>query len=364
MPSNLPGLPRPSLNWLLAFIAVTVWAEHWRPDHHRLIFFSSCLAIVPLAGLLGQATEQIAVRAGEGVGGLLNATFGNAAELIIAIVALMAGQLDVVKASLTGSIIGNVLLVLGASFLAGGMRHRIQTFNVRGAEAQAASLSVACVALVVPSAFYAVGSSLVEPETVERLSLAIAGVLLVVYALSLVFSLRTHRELFSSAADDNAHEHAAAPWSLGRAVLVLLGVSVLIAWMSEILVGSVEQAAVAMGMSKVFVGVIVVAVVGNAAEHSTAILMALRNRMDLSLGIAIGSSIQIALFVAPLLVVLSYFIAQSPMNLVFTRGEVIAVILATFVLSQAVADGSSTWFKGVQLLAVYAILGVAFYFVP
>ncbi len=364
MTPSQPSLLRPSLNWLLIFIPITIWAEHARSDSHRLIFFSSCLAIIPLAGLLGQATEHIAARAGEGLGGFLNATFGNAAELIIAVVALRAGQLDVVKASLTGSIIGNVLLVLGASFLAGGLRHRIQAFNVKGAEAQAASLGVASVALIVPSAFHAVGSSAAAPETVERLSLSIAVLLLAVYALSLLFTLRTHRDLFSTETDEEGHGHGGTQWSIPQAFLVLLGVSVLIAWMSEILVGSVEQAAVAMGMSKVFVGIIVVAIVGNAAEHSTAILMAMRNRMDLSLGIAIGSSIQIALFVAPLLVLLSYAIAPTPMDLVFTRGELIAVIFATFVLSQAVADGSSTWFKGVQLLAVYAIIGIAFYFVP
>jgi Ca2+:H+ antiporter len=244
------------------------------------------------------------------------------------------------------------------------MRHRLQEFNVKGAESQAASLCVASVALIVPSAFYAVGNSLVDPRTVQQLSLAIAGVLLVVYALSLFFSLRTHPELFSSATSEEGDAHHTAPWKTSWAVLVLIGVSALIAWMSEILVGSVEQAAAAMGMSKVFVGIIVVAVVGNAAEHSTAIVMALRNRMDLTLGIAIGSSIQIALFVAPLLVLLSYLVAPGPMSLVFSRGELIAVILAAFVLSQAVTDGSSTWFKGIQLLAVYAIIGVAFYFVP
>ncbi len=358
------SLLRPSLNWLLIFLPITIWAEHSRPDSHRLIFFASCLAIIPLAGLLGQATEHIAARAGEGLGGFLNATFGNAAELIIAVVALKAGQLDVVKASLTGSIIGNVLLVLGASFLAGGLRHRIQSFNLKGAQAQAASLGVASLALIVPSAFRAVGSSAIAPKTMERLSLSISLLLLAVYALSLIFTLRTHRDLFSTELGDKEHGHEGARWSVAQAVFVLLGVSVLIAWMSEILVGSVEQAAVAMGMSKVFVGIIVVAIVGNAAEHSTAILMALRNRMDLSLGIAIGSSIQIALFVAPLLVILSYWIAPSPMDLVFTRGELIAVVFSTFILSQAVADGSSTWFKGIQLLAVYTIIGIAFYFVP
>jgi Ca2+:H+ antiporter len=355
---------KPSLRWLLVFLPIAVWAEHAHPGAHRLIFFSACVAIIPLAAMLGAATEQIAARAGEGLGGFLNATFGNAAELIIAIVALRAGQMDVVKASLTGSIIGNVLLVLGAAFVAGGARHRIQKFNPAGAEAQAANLSVACVALIAPAAVHAVGKPANGPDTVQQLSLAIALVLLTVYVLSLVFNLRTHRELFSGETEDRAAHAARETQSLRSSVLVLVGVSVLIAWMSEIMVGSVEQAALAMGMSTVFVGVIVIAIVGNAAEHSTAIVMAIRDRVDLSLGIAIGSSVQIALLVAPLLVILSYAIAERPMDLIFTRGELTVVVLATFVVGQAVADGKSTWFKGVQLLAVYAIIACSIYMIP
>ena len=358
------GLLKPSLNWLLVFLPIAVWAEHAQPDAHRLIFVSACLAIVPLAGVLGRATEHLAARAGEALGGLLNATFGNAAELIIAIVALSSGQVDVVKASLTGSIIGNVLLVLGASFLVGGLRHPVQEYNALGAQTQSTTLSIAAVALIVPAAFHNLGAELVTPELDQRLSLAIAMILLAVYALMLLFSLSTHVSLFAGGEGGSEEEHAEEPWSVAKAVAWLLVASALIAWMSETLVGSVEQAAQAMGMSKVFVGIIVVAVVGNAAEHSTAILMALKNRVSLSIGIAIGSSTQIALFVAPLLVVLSYAIAAAPMNLVFSRGEVLMVVLATFLLSEATVSGKSTWFEGVLLLAVYAIFASALYCIP
>jgi len=342
-----------------------VWAEHAQPDAHRLIFVSACLAIVPLAGVLGLATEHLAARSGEALGGLLNATFGNAAELIIAVVALSSGQVDVVKASLTGSIIGNVLLVLGASFLAGGLRHPVQEYNALGAQTQSTTLSIAAVALIVPAAFHDLGAELATPELDQRLSLAIALILLAVYALMLLFSLSTHVSLFAGGKGGSEEEHAGGePWSVAKAVAWLLVASALIAWMSETLVGSVEQAAQAMGMSKVFVGIIVVAVVGNAAEHSTAILMALKNRVSLSIGIAIGSSTQIALFVAPLLVVLSYAIAAAPMNLIFSRGEVLMVVLATFLLSEATVSGKSTWFEGVLLLAVYAIFASALYCIP
>jgi Ca2+:H+ antiporter len=360
-------LLKPSLYWLLGFLPLAVWAEHARPEWHRFIFVTACLAIIPLAGVLGRATEHIAARAGEGVGGFLNATFGNAAELIIAIVALKAGKIDVVKASLTGSIIGNLLLVLGASFLAGGIRHSVQEFNRSGASSQATTVSIAAIALIIPAIFHAAGQGLITPQFEQALSLAIALVLLFVYFLSLIFSLRTHPMLFlpEAAAQSAGHGgHDEKPWSVGRSVLVLLGSSALIAWMSELLVGSVEQAAHAMGMSQVFVGVIVVAIVGNAAEHSTAILMAMKNRMDLSLGIAFGSSIQIAIFAAPLLVVLSYALAAQPMDLVFTRGEIVAVVFAAFIVNQVAGDGKSTWFDGVQLLAVYAILGTSFYCIP
>jgi Ca2+:H+ antiporter len=362
---TLAAVLKPSLYWFLAFIPISVYLEHSHAQAHLWIFFASCVAIIPLAGLLGEATEHIAERAGEGIGGLLNATFGNAAELIIAIVALRAGYIDVVKASLTGSVIGNILLVLGAAFLAGGFYHKVQQFNPMAARTQAAMLVLASIAFIIPALFH----YLRPPDIIineDAISLAVAALLIVVYALSLVFALRTHKELFQGSLEQPSREeqHPSQPWSW-RVALLVLGVSTFfIAWMSEILVGSVEQAAEAVGMSSLFVGIIVVAIVGNAAEHSTAVLAAIKNRMDLSFGIAIGSSTQIALFVAPLLVFLSYVIAPQPIDLVFTRGEVLAVLLSTFMVAFAAGDGRSNWFMGAQLLAVYLILAVAFYFTP
>jgi Ca2+:H+ antiporter len=354
-------LLKPSLNWLLVFVPVAAYLEHASPESHTAIFVCACLSILPLAGWLGRATEHIAERTGEGIGGLLNATFGNAAELIIAIAALRKGLFDVVKASLTGSIIGNILLVLGAAFLAGGLRHNTQRFSAGGARSQATMLILAVIALIVPAGFHHIGGRAALAQE-GSLSLEIAAVLLICYAASLLFSLRTHQHLFKGSGDpDAAHGEI---WPVGKAVGVLAGATALIAWMSEILVGAVEQTAHAFGMTSVFVGVIVVAVVGNAAEHSTAILVARQNRMDLSLGIAIGSSIQIALFVAPLLVVLSYFVAPRPMDLVFTPAEVMAVVLSVAIVAQIASDGESHWFEGLQLLAVYVILGIAFYFLP
>jgi Ca2+:H+ antiporter len=353
------------LNLLLVFVPVTIALHFMRPDSHTLIFIAASLAIIPLAGWLGHATEHLAERTGEGIGGLLNATFGNAAEMIIAIMALRRGLYDVVKASLTGSIIGNVLLVMGAAFLAGGLKFSSQKFNASGARMQATMLSLAAIGLIVPAAFHYLGGP--AAVTLEAgLSFEIAIVLLLTYALSLIFSLRTHKQLFvghtheAAAIEDGAHKS----WSLKKSVAVLAGATALIAWMSEILVGSVEQAAHAFGMTSLFVGVIVVAIVGNAAEHSTAILVALKNRMDLSIGIAIGSSIQIALFVAPVLVMLSYFIGPRPMDLVFTPAEVLAVGLAVAITGQIAGDGECHWMEGVQLLAVYIILGIVFFFLP
>ncbi len=311
---------------------------------------------------MGHATEALATRTGEGVGGFLNATFGNAAELIIAIAALRAGLHDVVKASIAGSIIGNILLVLGAAMLAGGVRNRPeQTFNVSGARSQATMLTLAAIALVVPAAFERTLGSDAAP--IAPLSLWISILLLVVYAANLVFSLRTHRALFagSHAGDGTARD---ASWSVRRALLVLAAATVGVAWMSEILVGAVEPTGHALSLSDTFVGVFVVAILGNAAEHATAVTAALKNRMDLSLSIAIGSSVQVALFVAPFLVLLSYAIAPVPMNLGFSGGLVLTVMLAVLILGQVAGDGRSDWLKGVQLLAVYVILGLAFFFAP
>jgi Ca2+:H+ antiporter len=349
------------LNLLLIFVPVAIGLQLFRPDWHAAIFSAAALGIVPLAGWLGAATEQLALRTGEGIGGLLNATFGNAAELIIALVALQKGLYPVVKASLTGSIIGNLLLVLGASMLAGGLKFKRQGFNVTGARAQSTMLTLVAIAFVVPAAFH----QLAGPDSRGRerdLSLTIALVLLVIYVLHLVFTLITHKQLFTGPPSREGREEQ--PWSLAKSAGVLATSTALLAWLSEILVGSVEPAAASFGMTRVFVGVIIVAIIGNAAEHSTAIMMAMKNRMELSLGIAIGSSIQIALFVAPVLVLASRALGPRPMNLLFTPAELLAVFAAVLITGQIAGDGESNWLEGAQLLTVYVILALVFYFLP
>jgi Ca2+:H+ antiporter len=331
------------------------------------VFLASAIAIVPLAGLMGRATEQLAHRVGAGLGGLLNATFGNAAELIIAGVALNAGYYDLVKASLTGSIIGNILLVFGLSALVGGLRFRVQKFNRTAASLGSTMLALSAIGLLVPAIFHMlVGTEQALDE--QTLSLEIAIVLMVSYLLSLLFTLRTHRHLYTGPVEDDRHSDAAPAkdevWSTRRSLIVLISSAAVIALMSELLVGAVEGAAEVLGMNEVFIGVILVAIVGNAAEHSTAVLMAAKDKMDIAFAIASGSSIQIALFVAPLLVFLSYAIGPAPMDLRFTGLEVFSVGISVGILALIAQDGESHWMEGVQLLAVYAILALAFYYLP
>jgi Ca2+:H+ antiporter len=347
------------MNWLLLFVPVAVGLEFFAPERHLLVFATSSLAILPLAGWMGRATEQLAERMGEGVGGLLNATFGNAAELIIALAALRAGLHDVVKASIVGSIVGNILLVLGASMLAGGLRRPEQHFNPAGARSQATMLTLAAIALILPAAFQAAAGT--TAEGLGRLSVSISVVLLLVYLLFLVFSLVTHSALF---AGSHVPEEGKAQASVGRSAAVLAGATVAIAWMSEILVGAIEPTAHEFRLSNVFVGVFVVAILGNAAEHATAISAALKDRMDLSLSIAIGSSVQVALFVAPVLVLTSYFLGPAPMDLAFPTGLVLIVLLSVLITGQVAGDGRSDWLKGMQLLAIYLVLGLTFFFLP
>lgn len=351
------------LNWMLLCVPLAVLLEHLAAQQHLLVFLAAALAIVPLAAWLGRATEQLAERSGEGVGGLLNATFGNATELIIALSAMRAGLHDVVKASIVGSIVGNILLVMGASMLAGGLRHKEQQYNVSAARSQATLLTLATIALILPAAYNAVVAAR-APHGVQPLSLYIALVLLLVYGLFLLYSLVTHKNLF--AGDPNAAHGGLAeqPWPVGKALLVLAVATALIAWVSEILVGAIEPSARQLGLSNLFVGVFVVAILGNAAEHSSAISAAMKNRMDLSLSIAIGSSVQVALFVAPVLVLASYLTSAPPMDLVFSGGLVLSVLLAVLITGQVAGDGRSDWLKGVQLLAVYLILGLAYFFTP
>jgi Ca2+:H+ antiporter len=350
------------MNWLLLFVPIAIGLESLTPDRHLLIFVSSSLAILPLAGSMGRATEALAEHLGEGIGGLLNATFGNAAELIIALTALRAGLQDVVKASIVGSIMGNILLVLGAGMLAGGWRRSAQHFNVAAARSQATMLTLAAIALILPTA--ALVASGTAAEGLETLSVSISAVLLFVYLFNLRFALITHPSLFGGFHDaDNGNARSSA-WSVRVSAVVLAGATALIAWISEILVGAIEPVAHEFGLTNVFVGVFVVAVVGNAAEHATAITAAMKDRMDLSLSIAIGSSVQIALLVAPVLVFASLFIGPVPLDLAFPAGLVLMVFLSVLVCGQVAGDGRSDWLEGAQLLAVYLILGLTYFLIP
>jgi Ca2+:H+ antiporter len=350
------------VNWLLAFVPIAIALEHFAPQQSLWIFVAAALAIVPLAGWLGRATEQLAERTGEGIGALLNATFGNAAELIIGISALRAGLYDVVKASLAGSIIGNILLVLGAAMLCGGIGRDEQRYGVVAARSQATMLTLAVIALILPAALHAVDRE--QAPQLATLSVWISLILIAVYAAYLVFSLITHKGQFEGEDIEEQHRPPEVPWSVRRAALILAAATATIAWMSEILIAAIEPAAAELGLNDIFVGVFVVAILGNAAEHSTAVVAAMRNRMDLALGIAIGSSVQIALFVAPVLVLLSYALGPEPMDLAFSGGLVLSVTMAVWITGQVAADGRSDWLRGVQLLAVYTILGLVFFFAP
>jgi Ca2+:H+ antiporter len=350
-------------NVLRAFL-VCVPVSLWMGMTHRSptwVFVASCLAIVPLAGLMGEATEHLTHHTGPGIGGLLNATFGNAAELIIAFMALWAGEKEIVKASLTGSIIGNILMVLGLAMLAGGWRRKELRFSRMAAETGSSMMVLAVVALVIP-AIYAEVTHHSHPEHTESISFDIAWVLIVCYAASLVFSLKTHQHLFAGEGVDDEREEHGRVWSTTRSLAVLVVAAAFVGWVSEYLVHAVSAAGEALGLRKVFMGVVVVAVVGNAAEHSTAVLVALKGKMDLALGIALGSSMQIALFVAPLLVIAGHLFGH-PIGLEFTIMEVVAVFLAVGAVSLLVHDGKTNWFEGVQLLAIYLILAFAFFYV-
>ena len=357
------------LDWLLLAVPAAFairYVPAWKNE--TLLFIITGIAIIPLAGWMGRATEHLGARAGHGIGGLLNATFGNAAELIIALMALSKGLIGVVKASITGSIIGNILLVLGASILAGGMRCSRQTFSQTVARISATSLSLAAIGLIIPTIFHMAADRLPDgwsPQAEQSLSLAIAAVLFITYILSLVFSLITHKELFGGEGDGKGErgEENHAAWSVSKAVTILALATMLVAFMSEFLVGSVEAARESLGLTEVFVGVIIVAIIGNAAEHSTAVSVALKNKMDLSLGIAIGSSLQVALFVTPVLLFASYLFGR-PMNLEFSLPEIAAVALAVWIVAGISGDGECNWLEGVQLLSVYVIIAILFFFLP
>lgn len=355
---------RTPVNWLLAFVPITAALEHVGPAPAPVIFFSAALSIIPIAALIVRATEQLATRTGDAAGGLLNATFGNAPELIISLVALRAGYLDMVRASLVGAILANLLLALGVAFLLGGLRYHEQRFNPSATRAYSTMMFVAAVSMAVPSAF----SRYVAPRGVIRqeqlLNVGIAVLLLVAYGLYVLFSLKTHSAAFASVESEEAHAHEGEVWGVPRAVGSLLAASVLAAWMSEILVGAAEGTGKALGMSEIFIGIVLLAVVGGAAESGSAIAMARKNKMDLSVGIALGSCIQIALFVAPILVLASYFLAPEPLELAFNRAEIGSLFIAVMIGALVCGDGQSNWFKGVQLITVYTIIALMFYLIP
>ena len=355
---------KPSLNWLFIFIPVSVALERAHVPA-PVLFFSAALAIVPIARLIVLATEQLASRTGDAIGGLLNATFGNAPELIIGLVALKAGYFDMVRASLIGAILANLMLATGLAFFLGGLRFHTQEFNAGVARLYSSMMLIAALALGVPSAF----NRLFSPSgTIPDERIVNAGttiVLLAAYVLYLVFLLKTHPEFFASVAGKDAeHEDEGKRWSLGTAIGGLVGASVLAAWMSEILVGAAEGTGKALGMSEVFIGIVFLALIGGAAESGSAIAMARKNKLDLTVGIAMGSSIQIALFVAPVLVLASRFVAPHPFELAFTRAEIGTLFLCALVGTIVVGDGHSNWYKGVQLMLVYAMIAILFYFLP
>jgi Ca2+:H+ antiporter len=356
---------RKPMSWFLLFIPLTVALEHIHGMPAPVLFFSAALAIVPIAALIVSATEQLSTRTGDAIGGLLNATFGNAPELIIAIVALKAGYLDMVRASLVGAILANLLLALGMAFLLGGLRFHEQRFNPAATRAYSTMMFVAAISMAVPSAF---NRAFAAPTTIREermLNIGIAVLLLVAYGLYLFFSLKTHPHAFASVESEHGGGHDLEEhWSVARAVVTLVFASGAAAWMSEILVGAAEGTGKALGMSQVFIGIVFVAIVGGAAESGSAIAMGRKNKMDLSVGIALGSCIQIALFVAPVLVLASYFLAPHPLELAFGRAEIGSLFIAVLCGALVCGDGQSNWYKGIQLMTVYAIIALMFYFMP
>ena len=352
---------RPSVNWLLAFVPVAVALDRMgaRPP---LVFFAAALAIIPIASWIVHATEQLATYTGDAVGGLLNSTFGNAPELIIGVVALRAGLFDMVLASLVGAILANLLLALGVAFFLGGLRYRDQAFRPEATRVYLSMMLLAVTSMAVPSALRAVSSG-GTPAAEGRLSLTVAVILLATYVLYVFFMLKTHKHLFTTEGGQEGHGEGGPRWSVARALGTLAAASVLAAWMSEVLVGAAEGTGEALGLSKAFVGLVFLAIVGGAAESGSAIAMGRANRMDLAVSIAIGSCIQIALFVAPILVLLSYAVAPQPLLLLFPKVLVVTTFIAVVVAAVVIGDGKSNWFKGVQLVVVYALIALLAYFV-
>jgi len=340
--------------YLLIFIPISIILRILNIDA-MWIFFSSALAIVPLAGLLGEATEEISVYTGPRVGGLLNATFGNATELIISFFAIKEGLFDVVKASIAGSVIGNILLVLGASMLAGGLKFKTQKFNRNAIEVSSSMLLFAVIGLSIPAIFtHTISPYLLNKARYEYLSIGIACLMMLIYIFGLFFSFYTHKDLYGTEHDEVVENK----WSLKKSISVVITATVLIAIESEFLISSVEPMTKHIGISKLFIGIILIPIIGNAAEHTTAIMMALKNKMDIAVEIAIGSSLQIILFVAPILIFISLFF--TPMSIIFNEFELVSLIAAVLIANKVASDGESNWLEGIQLIAVYAILALSF----
>ncbi len=351
---------KPSIYWFFAFIPIAIFLEQSHASS-PLIFFSAALSIVPIARLIGNATEQLATYTGDAVGGLLNATFGNLPELIIAVIALKAGLHGMVLASLAGAILANLLLAMGVSFLVGGIKFHNQDYNVTSIRIYSSMMMIAVISLTIPSSFHLLAAEKAAIENENILNIYLAVVLLTGYVLYLFFMIKTHPDFFKS---EGAHEAHGERWSVARALVTLVVASVLAAFMSEVLVGAAEETGQVLGMSSVFIGVIFLAIVGGAAESISAITMAAKNKMDLSIGIALGSSIQIALFVAPMLVIMSLFVGPGQMNLTFPKGLIVALFLSVILAAMVAGDGRSNWYKGIQLIIVYLILGMMLYFIP
>ncbi|HEU5179296.1 MAG TPA: calcium/proton exchanger [Candidatus Polarisedimenticolia bacterium] len=351
---------RQPINWLIVFFPIALVIEHTGAAA-MWVFVTAALGLVPLAAILVQATEQLAMRTGPAIGGLLNAMFGNAPELIIAFVALRAGEIALVKASLVGGMLANILFTLGLSFFVGGTAYKEQEYNARAARNQCSLLLLAALAMIVPSLFH----NFITPETApieQQLNYTVAGVLLLAYLLSLVFMLKTHPGFF--AAEGSGGHHEEPEWSQGLAIGVLLATSVALAFISEVLVGSIEETARTLGLSKAFIGIILLALIGGAAEIYAAVASARKNQMDLSIGIAIGSGLQLSMFVAPALVLVSGFLAPQPMNLVVGTVGAVLIFLSALVTLVIAGDGRSNWFKGALLICVYALIALFCYYLP
>ncbi len=356
------NLLKPGIHWLFLFIPITLLIEY-RHASAPLIFFSAALSIIPIARLISTSTEHLATYTGDAVGGLLNATFGNLPELIIAVVALKAGLHEMVLASLAGAILANLLLSMGVSFLVGGSKFHNQDYNPTSVRVYSSMMMIAVISLTIPSGFHILTADRVVTGNENILNISLAVVLLTGYILYLFFMIKTHPDFFRSEGGGHGEEHENR-WSLSRSLVTLLLASVLAAFMSEVLVGAAEETGEVLGMSSVFIGVIFLSIVGGAAESISAVAMASKNKMDISIGIALGSSIQIALFIAPVLVLLSTFVGPEQLNLTFPRPLIIALFLSVILAAMVAGDGRSNWYKGVQLIMVYLIMGMLLYFIP